>query len=664
MITVSNTVEAPLTDIVIKGKTINDDTGIKSSGIDIGNGMFKIIILTNNGLNTSDDNYKENIYEIILPCQLGSTLDGKINDLLYYDYKLKKLIVNKKTSNGELLKNPKVYELNTQFNLISFNGNTTIKVDGGVVNPVIKANVSKSLSSSNSFIVEEMSKIKDFSNTNANEIEHLKDAVSSKVEKEDLDNKFNKFETSSNAKYLGKTEKAASSSSSDSVPWDGIMDKPKTFTPSIHDHDLVTTVRNGYMYKEDKVKLDEIENNANHYIHPNDSNTRHVTDSEKANWNAKPTTTDVDNRIKALIGAAPTSLDTLKELADALNNDPNFAANIINQLGQKAPLVHNHDTIYSKLGHTHDDRYYTESECNSKFLGKSEKASSASSADTVNWAGITNKPSTFTPSTHIHDDRYYTASEADNRFLKTYMGNVSDFNLCINTGIYNVSGTGIPNAPIAGTIYGSLEVIPRANSITDVIQRLSTSGGELFTRFYGNDSIGWRPWVKTFNSMNKPTWNDIDSKPSSFTPSSHNHDDRYYTETEVNTQLSTKVSCSDYTLTTITKNLKVGTDWIDVGISGSNLETGSYVVQISGIDSSATSLWSEVFTGFMSWYSGTTNNNDSDEIVLHKAGHASNSRTIYLRTIRSANNGVLKLQISASQSFNASNYTFKFRKII
>lgn len=36
-----------------------------------------------------------------------------------------------------------------------------------------------------------------------------------------------------------------------------------------------------------KTKLDGIEANANKYVHPNDANTRHVTDSEKSNWNSK-----------------------------------------------------------------------------------------------------------------------------------------------------------------------------------------------------------------------------------------------------------------------------------------------------------------------------------------------------------------------------------------
>ena len=31
------------------------------------------------------------------------------------------------------------------------------------------------------------------------------------------------------------------------------------------------------------------------------------------------------------------------------------------------------------------------------------------------WSAITNKPSTFAPSSHTHDDRYYTESEVNNK---------------------------------------------------------------------------------------------------------------------------------------------------------------------------------------------------------------------------------------------------------
>ncbi|MEQ6355908.1 hypothetical protein ABNX05_14860 [Lysinibacillus sp. M3] len=53
----------------------------------------------------------------------------------------------------------------------------------------------------------------------------------------------------------------------------------------------------------------------------------------------KITPSEVDTRIKALIGAAPAALDTLYELAAALNNDPNFAATITNELAKKVDKV-------------------------------------------------------------------------------------------------------------------------------------------------------------------------------------------------------------------------------------------------------------------------------------------------------------------------------------
>ena len=46
---------------------------------------------------------------------------------------------------------------------------------------------------------------------------------------------------------------------------------------------------------------------------------------------------------------------------------------------------HNHDSVYSKLSHSHA------------------------------WSAITSKPSTFAPSSHTHDDRYYTESEVNNK---------------------------------------------------------------------------------------------------------------------------------------------------------------------------------------------------------------------------------------------------------
>lgn len=118
-------------------------------------------------------------------------------------------------------------------------------------------------------------------------------------------------------------------------------------------------------------------------------------------------------------------------------------------------------------------------------------------------------------------------------------------------------------------------------------------------------------------------------------------------------------------ITTITKSLNVTTSWADTGITGSNLATGTYAVQMHINNGANTGHYNEYYSGIMSWYADGTNSTDADEILLHKAGHASNGRHVYLRTIRTGNSGRLKLQISCTHAFSAaSNITFKFKKLI
>lgn len=52
----------------------------------------------------------------------------------------------------------------------------------------------------------------------------------------------------------------------------------------------------------------------------------------------------VDTKISGLVNSAPETLDTLKELSDALGNDTNFATTVANQIGNKA----NKDSVYTR----------------------------------------------------------------------------------------------------------------------------------------------------------------------------------------------------------------------------------------------------------------------------------------------------------------------------
>ncbi len=132
-----------------------------------------------------------------------------------------------------------------------------------------------------------------------------------------------------------------------------------------------------------------------------------------------------NQKIADLIGGAPTTLDTLGEIADAMAENANVVAALNVAIGKKAneaefdshvknTTAHitasernywngkaegNHTHNYSAPGHTHDDRYYTESEMNTKLAGK------ADSGHTHNYAA----------SGHSHDDRYYTESEMNTK---------------------------------------------------------------------------------------------------------------------------------------------------------------------------------------------------------------------------------------------------------
>ncbi|WP_342435908.1 pyocin knob domain-containing protein [Paenibacillus sp. FSL L8-0436] len=101
------------------------------------------------------------------------------------------------------------------------------------------------------------------------------------------------------------------------------------------------------------------------------ADTQLLTKADKSTTYSKEET---NQRIQDLVGAAPDALDTLKEIGDALNNDPNFAATMTTQLSSKV------DKISGKQLTTED---YTTAE-KAKLAGITVGAGGAGSAtDTV-----------------------------------------------------------------------------------------------------------------------------------------------------------------------------------------------------------------------------------------------------------------------------------------
>ena len=121
-------------------------------------------------------------------------------------------------------------------------------------------------------------------------------------------------------------------------------------------------------------------------------------------------------------------------------------------------------------------------------------------------------------------------------------------------------------------------------------------------------------------------------------------------------------------LYTVTDSLTITTSWQNTSINYNDLSTGTYIIQVYVHDhGNGGAHYNEYYSGMMSWYAGTTNSTEFDELALHRAGHAPNDKIIFLRTLRTASNASpnVVLQIRGNYTRTAAaNYVFKLRRMI
>ncbi|GAA0102494.1 hypothetical protein UT300012_32090 [Paraclostridium bifermentans] len=155
MITINNTVPGVIKNIEVKGNTYQDPNNLSkivSAGIDNGDGTYKMSILSSNGLEKTDINYKETRCDVTLPRPLRSTLDKSIKDRLYYDKKSKTWCIEQNVDDESNILGDGVsiiHQLpkNIDILLESYAERTDVSVESGEVSAIAKVTVSKSMAS-------------------------------------------------------------------------------------------------------------------------------------------------------------------------------------------------------------------------------------------------------------------------------------------------------------------------------------------------------------------------------------------------------------------------------------------------------------------------------------------------------------------------------------
>lgn len=145
-----------------------------------------------------------------------------------------------------------------------------------------------------------------------------------------------------------------------------------------------------------------------------------------------------------------------------------------------------------------------------KTVKRATTAGTADSANSVAWGNVRDKPTTFPVEAHTHDDRYYTEAEVNSKLS----GKVDNTGAGAN-GLINKLSTadGIPND---ATVF-----ISQHND--------------------GKTASYYRRPISTLWTYIKSKADSVYQPKGSYAASNHTHDDRYYTEAEMDGRLNSKV---------------------------------------------------------------------------------------------------------------------------
>lgn len=151
----------------------------------------------------------------------------------------------------------------------------------------------------------------------------------------------------------------------------------------------------------------------------------------------------------------------------------------------------------------------------------------AATANSVAWGNVTGKPSTYAPSAHNHNDSTITSLNASKLF-----GTIDIARLphgALERLVIVEDDTARFKLTTANIQLGDTVKVTKTEKMYYVIDESKLSSEDGYS-------------VYTAGTATSVPWSGVTGKPSSYPPASHNHDERYYTETEMNSKLAEKAA--------------------------------------------------------------------------------------------------------------------------
>lgn len=211
-----------------------------------------------------------------------------------------------------------------------------------------------------------------------------------------------------------------------------------------------------------------------------------------------------DEKIADLIDGAPETLDTLKEVADAIEKSKTVEEALNSAIGKKA----NQTELDTHIG---NDTIHITSDERTKWNDANDKK-------------------------HEHDNKSVLdgiTSESVEKWNNgsSLTGIKGDAEASYRRGNVNLTPANI------GAVSTGGDTAENTTAFTAASARENLKSGESHATLFGK-IVKWFSDLKEVAFTGKISWSDVTGKPSTYAPSSHTHDERYYTKSEINSKVN------------------------------------------------------------------------------------------------------------------------------